>query len=99
MRDNNLKLNIENISLNDRGRYECQAENLAGRSQQMFDVQVYGKSNIAKDFKINQYLFFSPTGNSSIEYQSKSICYTRKEYYFIMSWLWCSGNKLSVVKR
>jgi hypothetical protein len=65
MNDKNLKLNIENISLNDRGRYECQAENLAGRSQQIFDIQVYGKS---KDFKINECLFFSSTRNSDIKY-------------------------------
>ena len=41
--DNNFKLSIKNVSLNDRGRYQCQAENLAGRSQQIFDVQVYSK--------------------------------------------------------
>ncbi|CAF3856205.1 unnamed protein product, partial [Rotaria magnacalcarata] len=41
MKDNDFQLHIENISLNDRGSYQCQAENLAGRSQQIFDVQVY----------------------------------------------------------
>ena len=39
-----MKLYIENISLIDRGRYQCHAENLAGRSQQIFDIQVYGKT-------------------------------------------------------
>ncbi len=46
IKDNNLKLYIENISLTDRGRYQCQAENLAGRSQQIFDIQVYGKNEL-----------------------------------------------------
>ncbi|CAF0756370.1 unnamed protein product [Rotaria sp. Silwood1] len=41
MSDNNFQLHIENISLSDRGRYQCQAENLAGRSQQIFDIQVH----------------------------------------------------------
>jgi hypothetical protein len=43
MSNENLKLRIENISLNDRGRYQCQAENVAGRSEQIFDIQVYSK--------------------------------------------------------
>lgn len=42
MTNNNFKLNMANISVNERGRYQCQAENLAGRSQQIFDIQVYG---------------------------------------------------------
>ncbi|CAF1357382.1 unnamed protein product [Adineta steineri] len=41
IQDNNLKLYIENVSLIDHGRYQCQAENLAGRSQQIFDIQIY----------------------------------------------------------
>ncbi|CAF2894680.1 unnamed protein product [Rotaria sp. Silwood2] len=41
MSDNNFQLHIENVSLSDRGRYQCQAENLAGRSQQIFDIQVH----------------------------------------------------------
>lgn len=40
--DQNLKLHIDAVSINDRGRYQCQAENLAGRSEQIFNVQVYG---------------------------------------------------------
>lgn len=43
IKDNNFQLHIKNVSLDDRGRYQCQAENVAGRSQQTFDVQVYGK--------------------------------------------------------
>ncbi|CAF0852080.1 unnamed protein product [Adineta ricciae] len=44
--DSNMKLYIENISLIDRGRYQCHAENLAGRSQQIFDIQVYAPPEI-----------------------------------------------------
>jgi len=43
MNDNNFKLHIDDIVLNDRGHYQCQAENLVGRSQQIFNVQVFGK--------------------------------------------------------
>jgi hypothetical protein len=43
MSDHNFKLHIDNILLTDRGRYNCQGENLVGRSQQIFDVQVYSK--------------------------------------------------------
>jgi hypothetical protein len=50
MSDKNLKLHIENIALNDRGRYHCQAENLVGRSQQIFDVQVYSNYYIQNKF-------------------------------------------------
>ncbi|CAF3915835.1 unnamed protein product [Rotaria sp. Silwood2] len=46
MSDNNFQLHIENVSLSDRGRYQCQAENLAGRSQQIFDIQVHSKYQI-----------------------------------------------------
>jgi len=41
--DNKFKVHIDNISLNDRGRYQCEAENLVGRSQQIFNVQVHSK--------------------------------------------------------
>jgi hypothetical protein len=41
MNDNNFKLHINDIALNDRGHYQCQAENLVGRSQQVFNVQVF----------------------------------------------------------
>lgn len=49
MDDNNIKLHINDISLNDRGHYQCQAENLVGRSQQIFDVQVYSKYQIGEE--------------------------------------------------
>ena len=54
IKDNNLKLHIENISLTDRGRYQCQGENLAGRSQQIFDLQVYSKKQM-KERNKNKY--------------------------------------------
>jgi len=45
--EKNFQFSIENVTSTDRGRYQCQAENLVGRSQQIFDVQVYGNY---KDF-------------------------------------------------
>ncbi|CAF0772843.1 unnamed protein product [Rotaria sordida] len=57
MNDNNFQLHIENISLNDRGRYQCQAENLAGRSQQIFDIQVYVPPEIHQtNINLNPYV-------------------------------------------
>jgi hypothetical protein len=49
--------------LNDRGHYQCQAENLVGRSQQIFNVQVFGKyqrKNKNKSLKINKYILVPP---------------------------------------
>jgi hypothetical protein len=51
MSDHNFKLHIENTLLTDRGRYQCQAENLVGRSQQIFDVQIYSKHSIEINFQ------------------------------------------------
>jgi len=60
MNDNNFKLHIDDIALNDRGHYQCQAENLVGRSQQIFNVQVFGKYQRKKKYKslkINKNIF------------------------------------------
>lgn len=57
--DHNLKLHIDHISINDRGRYQCQAENIAGRSEQIFNVQVYGNPRMTNNsLRIIIFLFF-----------------------------------------
>ncbi|UJR25150.1 hypothetical protein I4U23_006509 [Adineta vaga] len=57
IKENNMKLFIENISLIDRGRYQCHAENLAGRSQQIFDIQIYVPPDIQlSNINLNPYV-------------------------------------------
>ena len=43
-RDHHFRLQIDRVSVKDRGRYQCEAENVAGRSKQIFDLQIYGAS-------------------------------------------------------
>lgn len=59
--DENSQLYIINASLDDRGRYQCQAENLAGRSRQFFDVQIHCKPyKQILNLKLHSVLFEDP---------------------------------------